>query len=255
MKSKTEKIPEFDEIIFRNRNKTYGAYVLRKGYKSTATLSLFFGTALFVVLVTVFSFRTDEGIAKGGPGGDVIITVDPYKPDLVDPVDTKRPEEQVVREMIRNFAPVVSTDPMTEVSMLTPEELSELDLNLPVDDPMPNIAIEPDPIVPAEPEVRFFVEEPPQFPGGESALLRYVAENLKYPEIAAGNGIQGRVYLKFVVNSDGSVNRVEVIKGVDPALDAEAKRVIGTLPRFSPGKQNGVAVPVYFTIPVLFELR
>jgi periplasmic protein TonB len=253
MKSKTEKIPEFDEIIFRNRNKSYGAYVLRKGYKSTATLSLFFGTALFVVLVTVFSFRTDEGIANSGEKGDVIITVDPYTPELVVPVEIKRPEEQV-RQMIRNFAPVVSVDPITEVDMPTSEELSQLDLNRPVED-IPYIEEVNDPVIPVEPEVRVFVEEPPQFPGGESALLRYVAENLKYPEIAAGNGIQGRVFLKFVVNADGSVNRVEVIKGVDPALDAEAKRVIGILPRFSPGKQNGVAVPVYFTIPVLFELR
>jgi periplasmic protein TonB len=253
MKSKTEKIPEFDEIIFRDRNKTYGAYVLRKGYRSTATLSLFFGTVLFVGLVTVFSFTTDEGIANTRSAGDLIIIVDPYKPEIVEPVEIKRPEEQV-RAMIRNFAPVVSVDPLTEVDMPTSEELSHIDLNRPVVD-IQYIDEVNDPVVPVEPEVRVFVEEPPQFPGGESALLRYVAENLRYPEIAAGNGIQGRVYIKFVVNSDGSVDRVEVIKGVDPALDSEAKRVIGLLPKFSPGKQNGVPVPVYFTIPVLFELR
>jgi periplasmic protein TonB len=255
MKSKTEKIPEFDEIIFRNRNKTYGAYVLRKAYRSTASLSVFFGTVFFVALVTVLSFRPDKGIATPGPDSDVIIIVDPYKPELVDPVETKRPEEQV-REMIRNFAPVVSVDSsINNVYMPTSDELKELKLNLPVDVTIPSIDGDADPIIPVDPEPRVFVEEPPQFPGGDAALLRYVAENLRYPEVAVENRVQGRVFLKFVVNSDGSVDRVEVIKGVDPALDAEAKRVIGTLPRFRPGKQNGVSVPVFFTIPVLFEIR
>jgi protein TonB len=109
--------------------------------------------------------------------------------------------------------------------------------------------------VPVDNTPRIIVDEMPEFPGGSLELLRYIGENLEYPAEASDNNIQGRVILKFAVNTDGSVDRVEVIKGVDNSLDNEAIRVVKTLPRFKPGKQNGVAVPVWFTIPVVFQLK
>ena len=95
----------------------------------------------------------------------------------------------------------------------------------------------------------------PEFPGGDMALLKYIHENLIYPSDAQINNVQGRVVLKFVVNGDGSVDRIEVIRSVDPLLDNEAIRVIGRLPKFKPGKQGGVPVPVWFTIPVTFRIE
>jgi len=104
-------------------------------------------------------------------------------------------------------------------------------------------------------EPRIFVEEMPEFPGGNSALLRFVSDALKYPDEAIINNIQGRVTIKFAVNINGSVDRIEVIRGIDPLLDNEALRIISTLPHFKPGKQNGVPVPVWFTIPVVFKIK
>jgi len=98
------------------------------------------------------------------------------------------------------------------------------------------------------------VEEMPMFPGGDPALLQYLGNNIKYPESAKVNGITGRVILRFCVTETGTVDRISVLRGVDPALDAEAFRVVSTLPAFQPGKQGGVAVPVWYMVPVTFAL-
>jgi protein TonB len=99
------------------------------------------------------------------------------------------------------------------------------------------------------------VEEMPEFPGGRSALGRYIAENVKYPVIAQENRIQGRVFVTFVVNKKGVVQNVEISRGVDPALDKEALRVISSLPNWKPGKQTGKSVNVRFTVPINFRLQ
>lgn len=107
---------------------------------------------------------------------------------------------------------------------------------------------------PVEEKVIDVVEQMPSFPGGQGELMRYIHSNIRYPselEIC----VQGRVIVKFVVCADGSIKDVKVIKSVDPSLDAEAVRVISGMPRWIPGKQNGVAVNVYYTVPVMFKLQ
>ena len=99
------------------------------------------------------------------------------------------------------------------------------------------------------------VETMPEFPGGQGALLQYLAKSIKYPVIAQENGIQGRVTCTFVVNKDGSIVDAEVIRGVDPSLDKEALRVINTMPKWKPGMQRGKPVRVKFTVPVMFRLQ
>ena len=99
------------------------------------------------------------------------------------------------------------------------------------------------------------VETMPEFPGGQGALLQYLAKSIKYPVIAQENGIQGRVSCSFVVNKDGSIVDAEVIRGVDPSLDKEALRVINSMPKWSPGKQRGKPVRVKYTVPVTFRLQ
>lgn len=99
------------------------------------------------------------------------------------------------------------------------------------------------------------VETMPEFPGGQAALLAYLAKSIKYPVIAQENGIQGRVSCSFVVNKDGSIVDAEVIRGVDPSLDKEALRVINSMPKWSPGKQRGKPVRVKYTVPVTFRLQ
>ncbi|WP_075591020.1 energy transducer TonB [Labilibacter marinus] len=103
--------------------------------------------------------------------------------------------------------------------------------------------------------VFFIVEEMPQFPGGDLELRKYIAQSVKYPVIAQENGIQGRVYVQFVVGTDGAVNQVKVARGVDPNLDKEAIRVVQSMPKWKPGKQRGKAVKVSYTVPINFVLQ
>lgn len=100
-----------------------------------------------------------------------------------------------------------------------------------------------------------FVEQMPQFPGGQAAMMKFISENLVYPVVAQEAGKQGRVTLKFVVDKDGSISNVEVVRGIFPACDAEAIRVIKKMPKWNPGRQNGKAVAVNFNIPVVFKLQ
>lgn len=106
-----------------------------------------------------------------------------------------------------------------------------------------------------EQQVFTIVEEPAEFPGGQIALLKYIKDKMKYPQIAADNGVQGRVFLKFVVERDGRVGEVVILRGVDKLLDKEAVRVVKTLPKFKPGKQRGKPVRVWFQLPVMFRLQ
>lgn len=113
------------------------------------------------------------------------------------------------------------------------------------------------PVEEEEEEVVFVVVETmPEFPGGQQALFKYLSENVKYPVIAQENGIQGRVICQFVVNKDGAIVDVEVVRsGGDPSLDKEAVRVIKSMPKWHPGKQRGKAVRVKYTVPVNFRLQ
>ena len=113
------------------------------------------------------------------------------------------------------------------------------------------------PVEEEEEEVVFVVvESMPEFPGGQQALFKYLSENVKYPVIAQENGIQGRVICQFVVNRDGSIVDVEVVRsGGDASLDKEAVRVIKSMPKWKPGKQRGKAVRVKYTLPVNFKLQ
>jgi TonB family protein len=103
--------------------------------------------------------------------------------------------------------------------------------------------------------VFYKVEAMPEFPGGEMALLKYITNQTKYPEIARENGIQGKVYVSFIITNEGKVTEPSISRGVDPALDKEALRVIGSLPDWKPGKQGGQAVNVWYTVPITFGLQ
>jgi periplasmic protein TonB len=106
-----------------------------------------------------------------------------------------------------------------------------------------------------EAQVFFIVEDMPEFPGGELALRKHIAESIKYPVIAQENGIQGKVYVTFVVDKDGSINNATIARGVDPSLDKEALRVVNALPKWKPGKQRGKPVRVSYTVPINFVLQ
>jgi protein TonB len=252
MKRKNEKIPEFDEIIFENRNKQYGAFDLRKRYNSAASLSVLGGIVFTALLMTALSFRSENGTASTPPKPVIIEISNPIIPDPVTPPELKPPPE--LTNSIKNLQPVVVDDtsqstpfiPITEVITegTTNGEVTQIE-------PIPgNTEI----FVPMKKDPFIVVEEMPEYPGGQNALLRYVGENINYPSDARNNNIEGKVVLKFVVNTDGSVDRIEILRSIDPSLDEEAIRVVKTLPRFRPGKQGGVPVPVWFALPVVFKI-
>ena len=99
------------------------------------------------------------------------------------------------------------------------------------------------------------VDEMPLFPGGDVALLKYIADSTRYPKEANSMGIQGKVITRVMVKADGTVSDVKILKGVNPLLDKEAKRVVATLPKFTPGKLNGKDVPVWYMVPITFTLK
>ena len=106
-----------------------------------------------------------------------------------------------------------------------------------------------------QPKIFTFVEQNPQYPGGDGELMKFLQKNIQYPQMERDNDIQGKVLLRFVVMEDGSVNDVQVVRAVSPGLDKEAVRVVKMLPKFTPGKQQGKPVRVYFNLPVVFRLQ
>ena len=252
MKRKNEKVPEFDEIIFENRNKTYGAYNLRKQYKSATSLSILGGIILSTILVITLSLTTEKGKAETGPIIIAIAKMDPSTIKVVPPPLPKAPVNHAVN--IQNLKPVVTDDTAhTSITLSNDELLGQLQNGIP-DDSIPFTA-NTDPVIPTETKPFVRVEEMPEFPGGIPALMKFVGENLHYPPEAQSNNIQGKVYLKFVVTAEGSSDMIEVTKGVDPLLDNEAIRVVKMLPKFKPGKQGGVPVPVWFALPITFKIE
>ena len=104
-------------------------------------------------------------------------------------------------------------------------------------------------------DIYVVVEKQPEFPGGNAAMMKFLGDNIKYPVAAQENGIQGRVITNFVVEKDGSLSDVKIVRGADPLLDAEAVRVIQSMPKWKPGTQKGQIVRVRFTLPVVFRLQ
>lgn len=253
MKSNTKKVPGFDEIIFENRNKNYGAYNLRKGYKSTASLSVLCASAFGAILIVILSFKTEEPIERIPSPDNVHQFSKPVDQVVVPPDELKTPD--AITKTIANLKPEVTEDSSKVTTYIpTVDDLQKMVQNGIVTDTMKyNEPTEP--VIPSDPEPVVFVQEMPEFPGGPAALMKYVAENIVYPSDAQNLNIQGKVILKFVVKADGSVDRIEVFRGIDPSLDNEAVRVVKTLPRFKPGRQSGVAVPVWFMLPVTFRIE
>jgi periplasmic protein TonB len=107
----------------------------------------------------------------------------------------------------------------------------------------------------AEEEILIRSEQMPEFPGGGEALVRFIQRALKYPPIAQETGIEGRVFVRFVIDREGNVTDVQLVRGVDQSIDNEALRVVRSLPRWEPGRQNGKTVKVWYTVPIVFKLQ
>ena len=165
---------------------------------------------------------------------------DPTPPPPPPPPAPETPEIiQVVEEKVE-----------TRIEINTEDDASKRQMEAYVPPPPPKPKVEE-----VTEEIFVVVEEQPEFPGGNTAMMKFLSDNIKYPVIAQENGIQGRVITNFVVERDGSITDVQVVRGVDPSLDKEAVRVIQSMPKWKAGRQRGSAVRVRFTLPVVFRLQ
>jgi protein TonB len=267
-----------DDIVFENRNKAYGAYVLRKEYDKNVRNGLIAGTALFLLIV--FSQIISEYISKLSNellDEEIIVQVDlappppldpetpppPPPPDVPPPPPPSKPTIRYTPPVIKADDEVVDEEPpptideLKDIAISTKtQEGKEDGVDLGILDEYGTGPVAP-PVVeaPKKEEVFTRVEQMPQFGSGERELLEYLAKNIKYPAIARENGIQGTVVIQFVVDKDGSVTEPTVVREVGGGCDEEALRVIKSMPKWIPGKQQGKPVKVRYTLPVKFKLE
>ena len=276
---------EWTDIIFDGKNKEFGAYQLRRNSDkrhNRAVLATLIG--LIVILVGAYFLGMYNDFRAKQHEAELQAQLEQQLAQMAEEV----PEEEAPEEEIQAVeAPeqeqalpeeILNTIKDTEIQIAADNEVTE-DITSKDDvaestaaagattfdqgtDNLEVVRTHKDEIIveekkpePKKEEIFTAVEQMPQFPGGEAELMKYVANHITYPTMAAENNIQGRVVVKFVVKKDGSVGEVQVLRGKDPDLDKEAVRVVRTLPKFIPGKMNGQAVSVWFTLPINFKLQ
>jgi len=252
--------PAFDDIVFEFRNKEYGAYKLRKKYNRNVLIALLIGTAIIstVIITPYLNAKAAEGRAQVTERQVVVEMENLDQPtDNVAPPPPPPPPPQEGVQQAAYVPPVVvdSVKPEEEIQLMTADQASVEIQDQEVVEVIEIIAeeIQEEEVEEAEPFV--VVEEMPMFPGGNDELMKYLSDHTIYPEVAKENNIQGKVIVRFCVTPKGGVDRVEILKPVDPELDKEAIRVVKTLPAFKPGKQGGKPVPVWFMVPINFTLK
>ena len=251
--------PAFDDIVFEVRNKEYGAYKLRKKYNRTVLIALLVGIIILATAV-ITPYLNAKALVNRSKRAERQVVVkmenlDQPNQQVAPPPPPPQPPTDVVQQQ-RYVPPQVvdSIKPEDVKQLMTADQAQTEVTNKEVVEVVQQVKEE---VQEAETEQQPFVvvEEMPMFPGGDPALLPYIAANTQYPEIAKENNIQGKVIVRFCVTSKGGVNQVSVLKGVDPELDKEAIRVVTTLPTFKPGKQGGKPVPVWYMVPIAFTLK
>ena len=274
--------PKWVDMVFAGKNKEYGAYQLRKGTSGRnikALLILVIAAALvggFLAWKVIEQKQAEEQqaymeameLAKLQQQAKK----EEKKKEPVKPKVEMKKEIPVARETQKFTAPVIKKDELVKEENQV-KQMDKLDDKVAVgtenkegvkdrtvEAVRNDIAVAAPPPPPApKPEVsnKVFdvVEEMPSFPGGQGALMAFLSSNIKYPVVAQENGVQGRVIVGFVVERDGSITDVKVMRSVDPSLDREAQRVVKSMPKWKPGKQNGSAVRVKYTVPVVFRLQ
>ncbi|MEO5569595.1 MAG: energy transducer TonB [Bacteroidia bacterium] len=256
--------PEFEsrnEIVFANRNKDYGAYVIRKLYDKRvirAFLIAVTGFLFFISLPLIIDWFSGKIEDANKVSQEVVVDLTAPPPvDPAEPPPPPPPPPPPVQQTIKFVPPVVVDKPVEEETPPPQEKLEEVAVSTETQEGTGEEIAPPAEVV-ADPDAgKIFtvVEEMPQFPGGgEAALLQYLKNNIKYPPLARENGIEGTVYVTFIVDKDGKVKEPKLLRGVT-GLDDEALRVVGHMPDWKPGKQNGRTVAVQYNLPIRFTLR
>lgn len=265
------------DLVFEGKNQAYGAYVLRKetGKRNVKALMwVLIGIAL--IFAIAYANLAIQNAIKQNQAIETDVELSKLAQKKEAKVERKEPvkvemEQKVVEKVkssVKFTAPEIKKDEevQPEDELKSQDDLSKTNTAIGAFDVKGNDEAEGEVLKakevvvdekPKEEETKVFdvVEQMPQFPGGPNALFEYLSKNIKYPVVAEENGIQGRVIVTFVVERDGSITDVKVAKSVDPSLDKEAMRVVKSMPHWIPGKQNGSAVRVKYTVPVTFRLQ
>ena len=267
---------EWTDLVFEGRNQAYGAYKLRKGTTKRNVWSIIIVALAAVLLFLGLQLQKMAQANKTVENTQAVELArlqEKKKEAKVEKKEVIRTEPEKVVEQVKSSvkftAPVIKKDeevkPEDELKtqdelMSTKTAIGALDVKGNDDDngevlKIKEAVAQPEPKPEVENKVFDVVEQMPSFPGGMQALMEYLGNNVKYPVVAQENGVQGRVVVSFVVERDGSITDVKVVRSVDPSLDKEAVRVVKSMPRWIPGKQNGQAVRVKYNVPVAFRLQ
>jgi protein TonB len=250
-----------DEIVFEHRNKTYGAYILRKLYNKNMNRALLLAVIILLaglaypLASSYYAQKRANYIEK--VANAEFMDMEKPKEEAPPPPPPPPPPAAELQQKVKFVAPVVTTEEVVEdVDIFNQDELAQTG-NVAVD-VQEEVAVEAkEEVIEVEEAKPVFtiVEEMPSFPGGEAERNKFLAENIVYPQQATENGIQGTVYVSFVVDSKGNVTDVKVLRGIGGGCDEEALRVVKMMPQWHPGKQNGKLVRVLFNMPIYFKLQ
>ncbi|MBR5787535.1 MAG: energy transducer TonB [Muribaculaceae bacterium] len=275
---------EWRDLVFEGKNQEFGAYQLRKSSDKRHNLAMLYVLiGLAVVAAILFSlnmyndYRAEIEAAEAKERAEKMSAAQLAQMEEVEEVEEEVEEQRFEQPEIEVPQEVLATVQVTQIAIVDAEEVKNevMDMEAQQEDNTARGVVnqegsddadkfqavaeqvvvkeeEPEPV--KEEEIFVAVEQQPEFPGGTAALMKWLASNVRYPQMALENGISGRVIVKFVVEKDGSVSGVTLVRGVDKDLDREAIRVVKSMPKWQPGKNNGQAVRCYFNLPVNFKL-
>lgn len=268
---------EWTDLVFEGRNQAYGAYKLRKGTaKRNVWALIIVGLAAALLYLGLQLQKMAEANKKveNTQAVELAKLNTEKKEAKVEKKEIIKQEPEKVVEQVKSSvkftAPVIKKDSeVKEEDEIKLDEVQKSDkavgaFTVEGNDEVGGAVLkakediaapEPPKHVVEETKIFTVVEQMPMYPGGDGALMGYLRDNIHYPTVAAENGVQGRVVVGFVVERDGSITDVKIIRGVDPSLDREAMRVVKNMPKWTPGKQNGSAVRVKYQVPVSFRLQ
>lgn len=268
---------EWTDLVFEGRNQAYGAYKLRKGTaKRNVWALIIVGLAAALLYLGLQLQKMAEANKKveNTQAVELAKLNTEKKEAKVEKKEIIKQEPEKVVEQVKSSvkftAPVIKKDSeVKEEDEIKLDEVQKSDkavgaFTVEGNDEVGGAVLKakediaaPEPPKHVDEETKIFtvVEQMPMYPGGDGALMGYLRDNIHYPTVAAENGVQGRVVVGFVVERDGSITDVKILRGVDPSLDREAMRVVKNMPKWTPGKQNGSAVRVKYQVPVSFRLQ
>ena len=268
---------EWTDLVFEGRNQSYGAYKLRKttGKRNLWALIIVALAAVLLYLGLQLQRMAEANKKVENTQAVELAKLNTEKKEAkVEKKEIIRQEPEKVVEQVKSSvkftAPIIKKDEeVKEEDEIKLDEVQKSDkavgaFTVEGNDEVGGAVLkakediaapEPPKHVVEETKIFTVVEQMPMFPGGDGALMSYLSSNIHYPTVAAENGVQGRVVVGFVVERDGSITDVNVLRSVDPSLDREAMRVVKGMPKWTPGKQNGSAVRVKYQVPVTFRLQ